>query len=129
MVLASTDFVPRADYDAALADRAAALTRAESAEARLAALEQQLAALKRQRFGASSERNVSSDLRQVFSQIYVVIERRGARMVSGGSAGTTSLGSGTDGLRSAGGAGLMQTFEGGCGRIGGPLIQRSGCLA
>lgn len=55
MVLASTDFVPRADYDAALADRAAALTRAESAEARLAALEQQLAALKRQRFGASSE--------------------------------------------------------------------------
>ncbi|MBK8067607.1 MAG: IS66 family transposase [Rhodanobacteraceae bacterium] len=48
MVLASTDVVPRADYEAALA-------RAESAEARLAALEQQLAALKRQRFGASSE--------------------------------------------------------------------------
>jgi len=55
MVLASTDVIPRADYEAALADRAAALARAESAEARLAALEQQLAALKRQRFGASSE--------------------------------------------------------------------------
>ena len=55
MVLASTDVVPRADYEAALSDRAAALARAESAEARLAALEQQLAALKRQRFGASSE--------------------------------------------------------------------------
>ena len=48
MVLANTDSVPRADYEAVLA-------RAESAEARLAALEQQLAALKRQRFGASSE--------------------------------------------------------------------------
>ena len=62
MVLASTDSVPRADYEAALSERAAAqaecrvaLARAESAEARLAALEQQLAALKRQRFGASSE--------------------------------------------------------------------------
>ena len=57
MVLARTDSVPRADYEAALSEREAAqaecrvaLARAESAEARLAALEQQLAALKRQRF-------------------------------------------------------------------------------
>ena len=62
MVLASTDSVPRADYDAALSEREAAqaecrvaLARAESAEARLGAPEQQLGALKRQRFGASSE--------------------------------------------------------------------------
>lgn len=75
-------------------------------------------------------RNVSSDLRQPFLEIYVVVPPRDRwRTMSGGSEGTTSFWSGTDVSFAAGGAGLMHTIFGGSGRAGGPLIQRSGCLA